>query len=226
MKKSELVLGNLVKRNKGEEEFVITSINDDIITLNNKKEIKTSTFLRGYKLIAAVENEDHFMTIKDYVNNHNFHLMNENHKGFNYEFKSIRKSSLTRSNKYIVFDEKFALKKINDNVYRLVDFCRFEKFNKQIDEVLYKFYNDFFQVEMLDKNDERYIVNFNRNDDDIKGNSILRVYKRSDRIFPISNPYGPAFVRYENYKVAETKFYILGKEKSEFEIEVSKVANV
>ena len=84
------------------------------------------------------------MTIKDYVNNHNFHLMNENHKGSNYEFKSIRKSSLTRSNEYIVFDEKFALKKINDNVYRLVDFCRFEKFNKQIDEVLYKFYNDFF----------------------------------------------------------------------------------
>ena len=79
---------------------------------------------------------------------------------------------------------------------------------------------------MLDKNDERYIVNFNRNEDNINGNSILRVYKRSDRIFPISNPYGPAFVRYENYKVAETKFYILGKEKSEFEIEVSKVANV
>ena len=144
MKKSELVLGNLVKRNKGEEEFVITLINDDMVTLNNKKEIKTSTFLRGYKLITAVENEDHFMTIKDYVNNHNFHLMNENHKGANYEFKSIRKSSLTRSNEYIIFDEKFALKKINDNIYRLVDFCRFEKFNKQIDEVLYKFYNDFF----------------------------------------------------------------------------------
>ena len=70
MKKSELVLGNLVKRNKGEEEFVITSINEDVVTLNGKKEIKTSTFLRSYKLIATVENKG-FMTIKDYVNNHN-----------------------------------------------------------------------------------------------------------------------------------------------------------
>ena len=224
MKKSELVLGNLVKRNNGEEEFVITSINEDVVTLNGKKEIKTSTFLRSYKLIATVENKG-FMTIKDYVNNHNFHLMNEKHRGSNYEFKSIRKSSLTRSHEYIVFDEKFALKKIKDNIYRLVDFCGFEKFNKQIDEVLYKFYNDFFQVEMLDKNGERYIVNFERDEDGIKGNSILRVYKRSGRIFPISNPYGPAFVRYENYKVVETKFYLLGKEKSELEIEVLKTVN-
>ena len=43
MKKSELVLGNLVKRNKGEEEFVITLVNDNIVVLNNKKEVKTST---------------------------------------------------------------------------------------------------------------------------------------------------------------------------------------
>ena len=225
MKKSELVLGNLVKRNKGEEEFVITSINEDVVTLNGKKEVKTSTFLRSYKLIAAVENKN-FMTIKDYVNNHNFRLMNENHKGVNREFKSIRKSSLTHLCEYIIFDEKFALKKMNDNVYKLVDFCGFEKFNKQIDEILYKFDNEFFEVEMLDKNDEHYIVQFNRNDDNINGNSILRVYKRSGMRMPISNPYGPAFVRYENHKIVETKFYLLGEEKSEFEIEVLKAATV
>ena len=49
------------------------------------------------------------------------------------------------------FDEKFALKKMNDNFYKLVDFCGFEKFNKQIDEILYKFDNEFFEVEILDK---------------------------------------------------------------------------
>ena len=225
MKKSELVLGNLVKKNKGEEEFVITSINNDTVVLNNKQEVKTSTFLRSYKLIAAVENKS-LMTIKDYANIHNFHIMNEKHKGINYEFKSIRKFKLLFTNEYVVFDEKFALKKMNDNVYKLVDFCRFEKFNKQIDEVLYKFYNESFMVEMLDKNDESYIIDFNRNEDNINGNSILRVYKKCGKRFPISNPYGPAFVRYENHKIAETKFYILGEEKSEFEIEVLNAARV
>ena len=57
MKKSELVLGNLVKGYKGEEEFVITSFNEDIVVLNNKKEVKVSTFLKNYKLIKAVENK-------------------------------------------------------------------------------------------------------------------------------------------------------------------------
>ena len=56
------------------------------------------------------------------------------------------------------------------------------------------------------KNDEHYIVQFNRNDDNINGNSILRVYKRSGVRMPISNPYGPAFVRYENHKIVETKY--------------------
>ena len=79
---------------------------------------------------------------------------------------------------------------------------------------------------MLDKNDESYIVNFTRNEDNIDGNSILRVHKKSGRRFPISNPYGPAFVRYENYEIAETKFYLLGEEVNEFEIEVSKAVNV
>ena len=57
MKKSELVLGNVVKGYKGEEEFAITSFNDDIVVLNNKKEVKVSTFLKNYKLIKAVENK-------------------------------------------------------------------------------------------------------------------------------------------------------------------------
>ena len=57
MKKSELVLGNLVKGYKGEEEFIITSFNDDVVVLNNKKEVKVSTFLKNYKLIQAVENK-------------------------------------------------------------------------------------------------------------------------------------------------------------------------
>ena len=57
MKKSELVLGNLVKGYKGEEEFVITSFNDDMVVLNNKKEVKASTFLKNYKLVKCVENK-------------------------------------------------------------------------------------------------------------------------------------------------------------------------
>ena len=57
MKKSELVLGNLVKGYKGEEEFIITSFDNDMVVLNNKKEVKVSTFLKNYKLIQAVENK-------------------------------------------------------------------------------------------------------------------------------------------------------------------------
>ena len=57
MKKSELVLGNLVKGYKGEEEFVITSFDDNMVVLNNKKEVKVSTFLKNYKLIKTVENK-------------------------------------------------------------------------------------------------------------------------------------------------------------------------
>ena len=57
MKKCELVLGNVVKTYKGEEEFVITSFNEDVVVLNNKKEVKVSTFLKNYKLIKAVENK-------------------------------------------------------------------------------------------------------------------------------------------------------------------------
>ena len=57
MKKSELVLGNVVKGYKGEEEFVITLFNDDMVVLNNKKEVKASTFLKNYKLVKRVENK-------------------------------------------------------------------------------------------------------------------------------------------------------------------------
>ena len=57
MKKSELVLGNLVKGYKGEEEYIITSFNDNMAVLNNKKEVKLSTLLKNYKLVKAVENK-------------------------------------------------------------------------------------------------------------------------------------------------------------------------
>ena len=57
MKKSELVLGNVVKGYKGEEEFVITSFDDNMVVLNNEKEVKVSTFLKNYKLIQVVENK-------------------------------------------------------------------------------------------------------------------------------------------------------------------------
>ena len=57
MKKSELVLGNVVKGYKGEEEFVITSFDDNMVVLNNRKEVKASTFLKNYKLIKAAENK-------------------------------------------------------------------------------------------------------------------------------------------------------------------------
>lgn len=50
------------------------------------------------------------MTIKEYINDNNFFLININHKGLNYEFKNVRKSNATYSNEYIIFDEKFVLK--------------------------------------------------------------------------------------------------------------------
>ena len=223
MKKSELALGNIVKRNKGEEEFVITNITKDVVTLNGKNEVKISTFLRNFKLIKAVENEGNFLTIKDYANNYNFHLINMEHEGINYKFKNIRKSNHSHSCKYIIFDEKFALRKVSNNIYKLVEFCRIEKFSKQIDEVLYKFHDDLFEVEMLDKNDKSYVIQFIRNDYNINGQLTLRIYEKSGKRYVISNPYGPAFVSFENDKVAETKFYLLGEEKSEFEIEVLKL---
>ena len=57
MKKCELVLGNVVKAYKGETEYTITNITEEVITLNNDKEVKTSTLLKNYKLIKEVEEE-------------------------------------------------------------------------------------------------------------------------------------------------------------------------
>ena len=55
MKKSELVLGNVVKAYKGETEYVITNITEEVITLNNEKEVKTSTLLKNYKFVRSEE---------------------------------------------------------------------------------------------------------------------------------------------------------------------------
>ena len=51
MKKCELVLGNVVKAYKGEEEFVITNITEEVITLNGEKEVKVKTLLKNYKMV-------------------------------------------------------------------------------------------------------------------------------------------------------------------------------
>ena len=55
MKKSELVLGNVIKGYKGEKEFTITQINEEAVVLDNEKEVKVSTLLKNYKLVKEVE---------------------------------------------------------------------------------------------------------------------------------------------------------------------------
>ena len=55
MKKSELVLGNVIKGYKGEKEFIITQINEEAVVLDNEKEVKVSTLLKNYKLVKEVE---------------------------------------------------------------------------------------------------------------------------------------------------------------------------
>ena len=50
MKKSELVLGNVVKAYKGEKEFQITQINEESVILNGEKEVKVSTLLKNDSL--------------------------------------------------------------------------------------------------------------------------------------------------------------------------------
>ena len=57
MKKCELVLGNVVKAYKGEEEFVITNINEEAVILNGKKEVKVKTLLKNYKMVEKVQIE-------------------------------------------------------------------------------------------------------------------------------------------------------------------------
>ena len=54
MKKCELVIGNVVKAYKGEEEFVITSINEEAVILNGEKEVKVKTLLKNYKMVKEV----------------------------------------------------------------------------------------------------------------------------------------------------------------------------
>ena len=55
MKKSELVLGNIVKAYQGEKEFQITQINEETVILNGEKEVKTSTLLKNYKFVRSEE---------------------------------------------------------------------------------------------------------------------------------------------------------------------------
>ena len=55
MKKCELVLGNVIKAYKGETEYTITNITEEIVTLNNEKEVKTSTLLKNYKFVRSEE---------------------------------------------------------------------------------------------------------------------------------------------------------------------------
>ncbi len=161
------------------------------------------------------------MTIKDYANKHNFFIMNAEHNGINYEFEKIRRLNATSSNEYIIFDEKFALRRIGCATYKLLSFCRLEEFCKQIDKIAKTFRGNIFEIEMLDKNDKIYTVQFMRNKW-CMNKSILRIYEENNNDYVIGNPYGPAIVDYENDKVVKTRFYLLGKELSEFEIEVLK----
>ena len=55
MKKSELVLGNVIKAYKRETEYTITNITEEVVTLNNEKEVKTSTLLKNYKFVRSEE---------------------------------------------------------------------------------------------------------------------------------------------------------------------------
>ena len=55
MKKSELVLGNVIKGYKGEKEFQITSINEETVVLNGEKEVKITTLLKNYKFVKEAE---------------------------------------------------------------------------------------------------------------------------------------------------------------------------
>ena len=57
MKKSELVLGNVIRGYKGEKEFTITNIGEEVIILDGEKEVKVGTLLKNYKLVKAVDNK-------------------------------------------------------------------------------------------------------------------------------------------------------------------------
>ena len=55
MKKSELVLGNVIKGYKGDKEFQITQINEEAVVLDGEKEVKIATLLKNYKFIREAE---------------------------------------------------------------------------------------------------------------------------------------------------------------------------
>ena len=55
MKKSELVLGNVIKGYKGDKEFQITQINEETVVLDGEKEVKIATLLKNYKFIREAE---------------------------------------------------------------------------------------------------------------------------------------------------------------------------
>ena len=60
MKKNELVLGNVVRSYKGNEDLTITAIGEEVVTLNDTKEVKISTLLKNYKLVEEVPVEATF----------------------------------------------------------------------------------------------------------------------------------------------------------------------
>lgn len=53
MKKSELVLGQLIKNYKGETVHKITSIGEETVVLDDEKEVKTSTLLKNFKVVEV-----------------------------------------------------------------------------------------------------------------------------------------------------------------------------
>lgn len=165
------------------------------------------------------------MTIKKYANDNNFVIMNAEHNGINYEFKNVRKLNSNYSNEYIIFDEKFVLKRIGCATYKMLKFCRLEEFSKQIDKIAKTFRGNLFEIEMLDKDDKIYTIQFMRNKWCIN-KSILRIYKENNGDYMFSNPYGPALVDYEDDRVVKTKFYLSDKELNEFEVEVLKATKV
>ena len=166
------------------------------------------------------------MTIKNYINIHDYRLLNAKHKGVNYEFKNVRESKCSYISVYIIFDEKFVLKRMSGNIYKLINFCRLEEFSEQIDKISEVYDYDFFEIEMLDKDDKNYVVQFNRNKYSFNEESTLKVYEKRGVNYILSNPYGPAFIRFKNYEIVKTEFYLSGKELSEFEIEVLKATKV
>lgn len=53
MKKSELVLGQLIKNYKGETVHKITAIGEETVMLDDEKEVKTSTLLKNFKVVEV-----------------------------------------------------------------------------------------------------------------------------------------------------------------------------